>query len=58
MLPCADGWLPLWPGEAPGGARPAVFTEIVKEGGRMTDIAVPQYGARLPEASQARAPRS
>jgi acetyl esterase/lipase len=36
----------------PGGARPAVFAEIVKEGGRMTDIAVPQYEVHLPEASQ------
>jgi acetyl esterase/lipase len=47
--PCAAEWLPLWPGEAPGGARPPVFTENVKEGGRMTDITVPQYEVHLPE---------
>jgi acetyl esterase/lipase len=52
LQPCTAGWLPLWPGEAPGGAKPAVFTENVKEGGRMTDIAVPQYEVHLPEASK------
>jgi acetyl esterase/lipase len=50
--PCVAGWLPLWPGEAPGGNKPALFTENVKEGGRMTDIAVPQYEVHLPEASK------
>jgi acetyl esterase/lipase len=52
LRPCAAEWLPLWPGDAPGGAKPAVVTETVKEGGRMTDIAVPQYEVYLPEASK------
>jgi len=52
LRPCAAEWLPLWPGEAPGGTKPAVLTETVKEGGRMTDIAVPQYEVHLPEVSQ------
>ena len=45
-------WLPLWPGEAPGGAKPAVVTESEKEGGRLTDIPTPQYEVYLPEASR------
>ena len=49
---CAAEWLPLWPGEAPGGAKPAPFSENAKEGGRMTDIAVPQYEVHLPDASK------
>jgi acetyl esterase/lipase len=52
LRPCAAEWLPLWPGEAPGGTKPAVLTENVKEGGRVTDVAVPQYEVHLPEASQ------
>jgi len=52
LRPCAAEWLPLWPGDAPGGAKPAALTEKVKEGGRMTDIAIPQYEIYLPEASK------
>lgn len=36
-------WLPLWPGEAPGGTKPAVVRESEGEGGRLTDTALPQY---------------
>jgi acetyl esterase/lipase len=52
LRPCAAEWLPLWPGDAPGGTKPVVLTETVKEGGRLTDIAVPQYEVYLPEASK------
>jgi acetyl esterase/lipase len=45
-------WLPLWPGEAPGGAKPVVVKESEGEGGRLTDIAVPQYEVYLPDASR------
>ena len=45
-------WLPLWPGEAPGGARPAVVTETERQGGRLTDIVVPQYQVFLPELAK------
>lgn len=45
-------WLPLWPGEAPGGARPAVVHESEGAGGRLTDTAEPQYEVRMPEAAR------
>jgi acetyl esterase/lipase len=45
-------WLPLWPGEAPGGTKPVTLIEDAGNGGRFTDIAVPQYEVRLPEASK------
>ena len=51
-LPTSAEWLPLWPGEAPGGAKPAAVTESEGEGGRLTDTAVPQYEVHLPEASR------
>jgi acetyl esterase/lipase len=41
-------WLPLWPGEAPGGTKPVTLTEDIGKGGRLTDITVPQYDVRLP----------
>jgi len=48
----AGEWLPLWPGEAPGGTKPGVITTTEREGGRLTDIAVPEYQVLLPEPSQ------
>jgi len=48
---CSEEWLPLWPGDAPGGTKPAAITEIVREGGRLSDITVPQYEVYLPDAS-------
>lgn len=36
-------WLPLWPGEAPGAARPPTGTETVKEGERVGRVEQPQY---------------
>lgn len=45
-------WLPLWPGEAPGGTKHVTVSENVGKGSRLTDIAVPQYEVRLPEASK------
>lgn len=51
MIASAE-WLPLWPGEAPGGAKPSVLKPSEGEGGRLTDIAVPQYELHQPEASR------
>jgi acetyl esterase/lipase len=45
-------WLPLWPGEAPGGAKPLPINEDVGKNGRLTDIVVPQYEVHLPDASK------
>lgn len=42
-----DAWLPLWPGQAPGAARPPAGLEKTGEGGRMSDIEVPQYQVHL-----------
>ena len=36
-------WKPLWPGDAPGAARPAAGTESTGKGGRHTDIEQPEY---------------
>jgi acetyl esterase/lipase len=44
----ADTWLPLWPGQAPGAPRPPAGSEQVGEGGRLSDIEVPQYQLHLP----------
>lgn len=49
---CMGEWLPLWPGEVPGGAKPRVVTETERKGGRLTDIAVPQYQVFLPEPAK------
>ena len=48
----AAEWLPLWPGEAPGGAKPAAVSESEGVGGRLTDTAVPQYEVHLPEVAR------
>lgn len=45
-------WLPLWPGQAPGGTKPVTLTESTGKGGRLTDITVPQYEVHLPEPSK------
>lgn len=45
-------WLPLWPGEAPSGAKPPVVSESDKAGSRRTDSALPQYELYLPEVSR------
>lgn len=42
-------WVPLWPGEVPGGAKPPVVKESEGEGGRLTDTALPQFDVFLPE---------
>ena len=52
VLSASAEWLPLWPGTAPGGAKPAVTREIEGEGGRLTDIAIPQYEVFLPEPAK------
>jgi acetyl esterase/lipase len=48
----AEPWQPLWPGEAPGGAKPVVVRESEGEGGRLTDIARPEYQVFLPEPAR------
>lgn len=45
-------WLPLWPNEAPGGAKPKVVHESESKNGHLTDTAEPQYEVRLPEVSR------
>jgi len=45
-------WLPLWPGAAPGGAKPVTIQETMGEGGRLTDIAIPQYEVHQPESGK------
>jgi acetyl esterase/lipase len=52
LSPAAGEWLPLWPGEAPGGAKPATVRESEGEGGRLTDTAEPQYEVHLPDAGR------
>lgn len=49
----AEEWVNLWPGEAPGAPRPPAGSEKVQDGGRMTDIEVPQFSVVLPEKSKA-----
>ena len=49
----ADTWVPLWPGQAPGAARPPAGSEKTGEGGRLSDIEVPQYQVHLaPEGNR------
>lgn len=50
VLARAD-WQPLWPGESPGGAKPAAVGEQAN-GDRLTDTAVPQYEVFLPDATK------
>lgn len=45
-------WIPLWPGEAPGGAKPVAVQESVAANGHFTDIAVPQYEVHLADPSK------
>ena len=47
LASAADDWKPLWPGEAPGAKRPPAGTEKINEGGRYTDIEVPQFQVHL-----------
>lgn len=48
LVASAD-WHPLWPGGAPGGAKPAGVTEKSMDGGRLTDTESPQYQVFLPD---------
>ena len=45
-------WNNLWPAEAPGAKQPPASTEKIKEGGRLTDIEIPQYEVYLPEGGK------
>jgi acetyl esterase/lipase len=42
-------WVDLWPTPAPGAPRPPAHTEQSGEGGRLSQIEVPQYWVYLPE---------
>lgn len=55
MITAATGeeWTNLWPAEAPGAPRPPAGSEKVLDGGRMTDIEVPQFSVVLPEKAKA-----
>ena len=46
-------WSNLWPNEAPGAKQPPAGTEKNGEGGRLSDIEIPQYQVYLPEKSKA-----
>lgn len=46
-------WTNLWPGEAPGAKAPPAGTEKTGEGGRLSDIEVPQYQVYLPDKAKA-----
>ncbi|MES2437878.1 MAG: alpha/beta hydrolase [Verrucomicrobiota bacterium] len=46
-------WTNLWPGEAPGAKQPPTGTEKTGEGGRLSDIEIPQYQVYLPEKDNA-----
>ncbi len=45
-------WTNLWPNEAPGARQPPAGTEKAGEGGRLSDIEVPQYQVYLPQNGQ------
>lgn len=47
------GWTNLWPNEAPGAPQPASGTEKIGEGGRLSDIEIPQYEVHLPDKAKA-----
>jgi len=51
-LPSSADWQPLWPGEAPGGAKPVAVKESTNASGHLTDIEVPQYEAYLPDPAK------
>ena len=46
-------WSNLWPNEAPGAKQPPAGSEKAGEGGRLTDIEVPQYQIYLPDKDKA-----
>jgi acetyl esterase/lipase len=46
-------WANLWPGETPGAKPLPAGTEKTGEGGRLSDIEVPQYQIYLPDKAKA-----
>lgn len=46
-------WTNLWPAAAPGAKQPPAGTEKIADGGRLSDIEVPQYQVYLPDKSKA-----
>ncbi|MEO5916639.1 MAG: alpha/beta hydrolase [Luteolibacter sp.] len=54
LTPLASGeWVNLWPSEAPGAKPLAAGSEKTGDGGRMSDIEIPQYEAYFPEKEKA-----
>ena len=48
-------WTNLWPGEAPGAKQPPAGTETTANGGRLSNIEIPQYQVYLPAKEKATA---
>ena len=46
-------WTNLWPNDAPGAKQPPPGSEKAGEGGRLTDIEIPQYQIYLPNKDKA-----
>lgn len=46
-------WVNLWPGEAPGAKPPPPGSEQLGEGGRISNVEVPQYQLYLPAKEKA-----
>jgi acetyl esterase/lipase len=46
-------WINLWPQEAPGAKQAPAQTEKIGEGGRLSDIEIPQYQVYLPAPEKA-----
>ena len=49
MAVAETNWIDLWPGDAPGAARPPKGTEVVNERGQVLETEVPQYAVYKPE---------
>ncbi len=47
------GWTNLWPMQAPGAPQPPAGSEKSLDGGRITDVEIPQYQVYLPEKDKA-----
>lgn len=48
----AAEWQPLWPGEVPGGAKPATVRETPTKGGYPTNTAEPAFEVHLPSGDK------
>ncbi|MEP2775655.1 MAG: alpha/beta hydrolase [Luteolibacter sp.] len=52
ILPVKADWQNLWPGDAPGAARPPAGTEITTDRGHKGYIETPQYWLHLPDSEK------